>query len=189
MNPGTLAVLIVGGIVAIKLLRNTSRQANDVTDNINETNAQAALLYSYFGIVKVGSVATATPVIKTDTLRRIGWLFRNVYDWPELQRAFTKLCGGNYTVLQAASTALSTLEYTSVMALLDTALMQKRIFCGNIPYHTLYNVDRYGGIAGENFDAGAYVGRCIEENDTYYFYISQRDGVKYAADKKYFITD
>ena len=182
-------VIPIAALTTWNLFRNTSRSANRVTEDLNETNAQAAKLYDLFGVVKVGGFAVATPVVKTSTLQRIGWLARNIYDWAGVQRAFTILCGGGYTVLQAASTALSTDEYNAFQNLIQKALTQKRIFCGDVAYHTLYNPSNYGGQVGENFKANQYVGRCISTNDKYYGYISQSDGVQYAAERQFFVTD
>lgn len=171
-----------------KLFRNTANRANNVTRDLSSSEAQAAKFYGYFGVTILPVTgATATPVIKDSTLRLIGWLARNINDWNIVQRAFTQLCGGNYTIIQAATTALNTSEYTAFMTLIEKALRQKRIFCGNSAYHSLYNANRYGGELGENFDANAFVGRCIEEDDMYYHYISWRDGVKYQCPKEYFV--
>lgn len=173
------------GVLAWRLFRNTANQANRVTDELDATNAQAVKLYGFFGITKVGGFAVATPIILDSTLAQVGWLIRNVCDWPQLQRTFTQMCGGNYTVLQAASTALSSSEYAGFTRLLETALTQKRIFA-NADYHTLYNANRYGGSVGENYREGQFVGRCVAEDDLYYKYLSQKDGVYYYAEKEYF---
>lgn len=175
------------GLLLWKLFRNTARGANKVTRDLSSSEAQSAKFYGYFGVTILPVTgATATPVIKTSTLNLIGWLARNVNDWNTVQTAFTKLCGGNYTIIQAATTALNTSEYTGFVTLLENALRQKRIFCGNNAYHSLYHATQYGGSVGENFDANAFVGRCIGEDEMYYRYISWRDGVTYQCEKQYF---
>lgn len=184
------AWLVIPGSALLlwKLFRNTARGANKITRDLSSSEAQAAKFYGYFGITILPVTgATATPVVKNSTLNLIGWLARNINDWDRVQDAFTRLCGGNYTIIQAATTALNTSEYTAFMTLIENALRQKRIFCGNAAFHSLYNATRYGGIAGENFDANAFVGRCISEDDMYYSYISWRDGVTYQCEKQHFI--
>lgn len=180
-------VIPIAGFTTWKLFRNTARGSNRLTEDMTDSEAQAAKFFGYFGVVVTGIVVTATPVIKDSTKRLIGWLARNINDWAVVQRAFTKMCGGNYTILQAASTALDTANYTGFVTLINNALKQKRIFCGSIAYHSLYNADRYGGNAGENFAANAFVGRCIREDDKYYYYVSWQDGYTYQCNKDYFI--
>ena len=67
-------------------------------------------------------------------------------------------------------------------------MAEKRIFCGSHDSSSLYHADQYGGIAGENFNANAFVGRCISEDDYYYNYISWQDGFTYQAPKDRFIA-
>lgn len=171
-----------------KLFRNTARGANRVTEDMTDSEAQSAKFFGYFGVTIAFGVATATPIIKDSTLKLVGWLARNVNDWAEIQRAFTRLCGGNYTILQAASTALDTTNYNGFVTLVNNALTEKRIFCGSHDSSSLYHADQYGGIAGENFKANAFVGRCISEDDYYYNYISWQDGFTYQAPKTSFIA-
>lgn len=180
-------VIPIAAITTWKLFRNTARQRSRVTDNITISEAQAAKFYSYFGITIAGGVVTATPIIKDSTLRLVGWLARNIYNWEQCQEAFRKLCGGNYTIIQAATMAMNTAEYSGFINVLTKAQSEKRIFCGDKDATTLYNADRYGGIAAEGFEAGEYVGRCESEDDMYYYYTSWRDGVTYQAPKTQFI--
>lgn len=186
-NPWWLWFVIpVAALATWRIFRNTARGANRTTEDITESEAQAVKYFGLFGVKIVAGVAFSTPILLESTLKQVGWLTRNVNDWAIIQQTFTSLSGGNLTIFQAAKTSLSTSDYTAFVSLLESALSQKRIFCGNIGYHTLYNVDRYGGIAGENFNPGQFVGRCIEETDTYYVYVSQNDGVRYYANKNYF---
>lgn len=175
------------GVATWRIFRNTSRSANRLTEDLTDSEAQAAKFISYFGVHIVAGVAFATPVLKTSTLYQIGWLARNINDWAILQRAFTTLAGGNYTILQAAETALSSSEYTAFVTLVNNALTQKRIFAKKDYAHTLYNANRYGGSIGETFMQNAFVGRCISEDEYYYYYVSWRDGVTYAASKEDFV--
>lgn len=177
----------IAALTTWKIFRNTARGANRVTEDMTDSEAQAAKFYGLFGVKIVAGVAFATPVIKDATLKQIGWLARNINVWRDVQTAFTRLCGGNYTILQAASTALDTTNYNGFVTLINDAQKQSRIFCGDHDATTLYNADRYGGVAAENFEDDAFVGRCIGEDDMYYYYISWRDGVRYQAPKTAFI--
>lgn len=176
-------VIPIAGFTTWKLFRNTARQSNRVTDDMTTNEAQAALFYGYFGITKALGIVTATPIIKNSTLQRVGWLARNINKWDKVQTAFTKMCGGNYTIWQAASMAMDTSNYQGFTSLINNALTQPRIFCGANNSATLYNADHYGGIAGENFNANAFVGRCIGEDADYYNYYSYKDGCLYQAPK------
>ena len=109
-----ITILAVG---AWKILRNTAKAANRLTEDLTDSEAQAVKFYGYFGIVKFGGVASATPILKTSTLQLVGWLARNVNDWPVVQDSFTTLCGNNYTIFQAASTAMDTTNYNAFVTL------------------------------------------------------------------------
>lgn len=182
-------VIPIAGLTTWKLFRNTARGANRTTEDMTDSTAQAAKFYGYFG-VKIMPVAgaVATPVVLDATKKQIGWLARNINVWRDVQSAFTALCGGNYTIIQAATTALTTTDFNGFMSLINDALQQRRIFCGASDAVTLYNANRYGGSAAENFSANAFVGRCVREDDYYYYYYSWRDGVLYQAPKARFIT-
>lgn len=186
-NKYWLLALPFVGVLLWKLFRNTANIANRETDTLNESTAQATKFYSYFGIVNVGGFAVATPVVLTSTKNNIALLVQNIDDWSVVQQVFTKLCGGNYTVLKAASSALNTSDYNGFTNLLQKALTQKRIYCKR-DSHSLKNVNQYGGTAAENFESGNFVGRCQSEDEYYYYYISQKDGNTYACDKDYFFT-
>lgn len=178
-------VIPIAALTTWRIFRNTARDANRETDDLSESETQAVRFFGLFGVKIVAGVAFATPIILDATLKQVGWLVRNVNDWQTIQRTFTTLSGGNLTIFQAAKTALSTADYNAFVSLLENALSQKRIVAKS-NYHTLYNVNNYGGSVGENFNAGQFVGRCISENDLYYSYISQYDGVQYYAEKDFF---
>lgn len=180
-------VIPIAGLTTWKIFRNTANQANHVTENMTDSEAQAVKFFGYFGIIVSGIIVTATPVVKDSTKRLIGWLARNINDWSVVQRAFTRMCGGNYTIFQAASTALDTTNYNGFVTLINNALTQKRIFCGSIAYHSLYNANNYGGQLGENFAPNTFVGRCTGEDNKYYYYVSWQDGCTYQCEKDYFL--
>lgn len=180
-------VIPIAALTTWKIFRNTANRSNKVTEDMTDSEAQAAKFFGYFGVTIVMGIATATPVLKDSTKKLIGWLARNVNDWAVLQRAFTRMCGGNYTILQAASTALDTSNYNGFVTLVNQALTQPRIFCGSADAASLYNANHWGGQAGENFKAGAFVGRCTGEDADYYNYISWQDGCAYQAPKDAFI--
>lgn len=180
-------VIPIAALTTWKLFRNTRGRSNRLTEDLSDSEAQAAKFYGFFGVKKAGGIAVATPVILDATKRQIGWLARNINVWRDVQNAFTVLCGNNYTILEAASTALNTSDYNGFVTLINDAQKQPRIFCGANDSATLYNAGRYGGFAAENFKANAFVGRCIDQDDGYYYYISWRDGVKYQAPKDRFI--
>ena len=180
-------VVPIAALTTWKIFRNTARGANRVTEDMTDSEAQAAKFYGLFGVKIVAGVAFATPVIIDATLKQIGWLARNINDWAVVQRAFTTLCGGNYTILQAASTALNTTNYNGFVTLISQAQKQPRIFCGGNDATTLYNANQYGGVAAENFKANTFVGRCTAQDDMYYYYVSWQDGCTYQAPKDSFI--
>lgn len=178
-------VIPIAALTTWRIFRNTARNSNRTTEDLTESEAQAVRFFGLFGVKIVAGVAFSTPVLLDATLKQIGWLARNVNDWATVQRAFTTLCGGDLTIFQAAKTALNTTEYSAFVSLINTALTQPRIFA-KVAYYSVYSIDGNVMMAGENFRAGQFVGRCISENDKYYVYISQTDGVKYFADKEFF---
>lgn len=180
-------VIPIAALTTWKLFRNTAKNRDKAVEEMTISEAQAAKFYAYFGITIAGPVVTATPIVLDSTLRQVGWLARNIYNWDDCQKAFRQMCGGNYTIIQAATMAMSTAEYSGFINVLQAAQTQKRIFCGNNNATTLYNADRYGGFAGESFDANKYVGRCTQQDDMYYYYVSWRDGVTYQAPKTQFV--
>lgn len=180
-------VIPIATLTTWKLFRNTARGANRVTENMSDSEAQAAKFFAYFGVKIIAGVAASTPVLFDNTKRLIGWLARNINDWAVVQSAFTRLCGGNYTIIQAASNSLNTADFTGFITLITEAQRLPRIFCGASPAVTLWNANRYGGEAAEQFAPNAYVGRCTNEDDNYYYYISWLDGVTYQAPKDKFI--
>lgn len=171
-----------------KIFRNTARGANRLTEDLTDSEAQAVKFYGLFGVYQVAGQAFATPVVLDSTKKQIGWLARNINDWATVQRAFTTLCGGNYTIFDAAKLALPTADYNAFVTLIYNALAQPRIFATTDYAHTLYNPTPQGGQLAETFKNNAFVGRCISEDNYYYYYISWRDGVKYAAPKDDFKT-
>lgn len=181
-------VVPIAALTTYKIFRNTARGANRTTEDMTDSTAQAAKFYGYFG-VKITPLngAVATPVVLDATKKQIGWLARNINVWRDIQSAFTAMCGGNYTIIQAASTALNTTDFNGFITLINEAQGRSRIFCGASDAATLYGADRYGGTAAENFSANAYVGRCVSEDSYYYYYYSWRDGVMYQAPKDRFI--
>lgn len=179
-------VIPASGILLWKMFHNTSRSANRLTEDITDSEAQAAKFYAYFGVHTVFNVPYSTPVVLDSTKRQIGWLARNINDWTVVQRAFTTLCGGNYTLIDAAKNALSTSDFTVFISLVQNALQQPRIFSTADSAHSLYNANHYGGLLGETFAKNAFVGRCISQDADYYYYISWVDGVQYAAPKDEF---
>lgn len=181
----------VAGFLFYRLFRNTTGSANNVTANISEESVrQATLFYGYFGIVKLqnGTFAISTPTFLESTLQKIAWLIVNIVDVADVQRQFSALCGGYYTLLQAAKTALSTSNYTIFVNYMNNAAKQKRIFCKDMAATTAISVSGNVEIAGESFAANQYVGRLQGENDNYYSYISMNNGKTYFARKTSFIA-
>lgn len=184
-------VAIGGGILLITkfLGRRATNESNNQAENISDiATAQAAKLYSLFGVVRQGGFAVATPVVLNSTKNKIAWLAANIYDWSATQKAFTKLCGGNYTILDAAKTALvNTANYNAFVDYISRAQKQKRIFCGDIPYYSVVNINQYGGSVFKNFKAGEYVGRCQNTDNGYYLYYDTNDGQLAGCETKRFI--
>lgn len=187
VNPLYALVAVFGSVVLFRFLRNTTKSANNATKDLTNSKKQAADFFSYFGIVKEGAIAVATPVVLTSTKDNIALLAKNIDNWEVVQDTFTTLCGGNYTIFQAAKTALNTTDYTGFSNLIAKALTQKRIFCKD-DYQSFRIYNRYVVEAAESFNKGAFVGRCQSEDDDYYYYISRTDGNTYACDKDYFFT-
>lgn len=182
-----VATLSIVGVLLWRFLRNPTRGINQSTVDFTHSKQQAANLYGWFGVVRVNGVAVATPTFKSETLKRIGFLAVNIDDWQVVQETFTQMCGGNYTVLEAAKTALSTTNYGTLTSYIQNALTKKRIICASEVGHTFKNgADRYGGILAEQFVKDDFVGRCQNTDDYYYYYISEKDGNTYAAPKKNF---
>lgn len=187
VKPLYALVAVFGVVVLFRFLRNTTKSANNATKDLTNSKKQAADFFSYFGIVKEGAIAVATPVYLTETKNNIALLAQNLDDWEIVQDTFTTLCGGNYTIFQAAKTALNTTDFTGFSNLIAKALTQKRIFCKD-DYQSFRLYNRYVVEAAETFKKGAFVGRCQREDDNYYYYISRTDGNTYACDKDYFFT-
>ncbi len=163
------------------LLHNPTADINQSTEDFNHSKQQAAKLYAWFGVVRVNGVAVSTPVVKQNTLNRIAWLAVNIDNWAVVQSTFTTLCGGNYTVLEAAKTALSVNNFGVFSNYISNALTKKIIVCNVENGITLKNANRYGGVAAEQFVKKDFVGRCQSNDDDYYYYISEKDGNTYAA--------
>lgn len=180
-------VIPIAALTTWKIFRNSAKNRNKATADMSISEAQAAKFYGFFGVTIAGPVVTATPIVLDSTLRQVGWLARNIYNWDDCQTAFRKMCGGNYTIIQAATMAMSAAEYSGFINVLQAAQTQKRIFCGTADATTLYQANRYGGYAGEGFKANEYVGRCTKQDEMYYYYVSWRDGVTYQAPKTQFV--
>lgn len=175
----------IAGFAIIKLLRNLlhnpTSDINQSTEDFNHSKQQAANLFAWFGVVRVNGVAVSTPVVKQNTLNRIAWLAVNIDNWAVVQSTFTSLCGGNYTVLEAAKTALSVNNFGVFSNYISNALTKKIIVCNVENGITLKNANRYGGVAAEQFVKNDFVGRCQSTDADYYYYISEKDGNTYAA--------
>lgn len=182
-----LAVGVGVGSLLWYFLRNRTNSANEATEIMNNSKAQAATFFDLFGVVREGAIAVATPVVLTSTKNKIAWLAMNIDDWRIIQETFSALCGGGYTILQAASTALNADNNATFLAYVEDAQKKKRIFCKEVASYSVRfsnNIE----IVGENFDADAFVGRCQAEDSEYYYYLSLRDGLTYACSKDFFKT-
>lgn len=186
-TPLIIAVLSVIGIAAYKLLKNTTESVNNVTVNIsNDAIAQATKLYGLFGVKRSGTVAVATPVLLESTRNQIFWIAQNIVDWAAVQAAFTQLCGGDYNLLQAASTALSSTYYNQFVSLVNKAVKQQRIFCGasqGFIYSYVNDVFKQK----KTVKPGEYVGRLQNANGNYYAFFSESDGKTYYCPTSQFI--
>lgn len=184
---GILSVLTIGGVLLWRFLRNPTSNINQSTVNFTHSKQQAANLYAWFGVTRVNGVAFVPGItVLQKTLNLIAWLAANIDDWQVVQETFTDLCGGNYTVFEAAKSALSTNNFGVFSSLITDALKKKRIICNTANGITLKNANRYGGVAAEQFVKDDFVGRCQNTDDYYYYYISEKDGNTYAAPKKDF---
>lgn len=178
-------VVPIAALTTWKIFRNTANAANRTTEDLDSSTAQAVKFFEYFGVVVTNLMVTATPVLLTSTKNLIGWLAMNIDDWQKVQRAFTQLCGGNYTIFQAASTALNSTDYSGFTNLIEKAQTQKRIFCTEDSF-SMRNVNQYGGVLAVNYNKGDFVGRCQREDDTYYYYTYYATGETLAVEKNKF---
>lgn len=186
-TPLLIALLGVIGIAAYKLFSNRTNDVNALTESISDdATAQATKLYGLLGVKRSGSVAVATPVLLESTRNQIMWIGQNIVDWKQVQSAFTTLCGGDYNLLQAASTALSSTYYNQFVSYVNKAVKQQRIFGGNgtswIYSYTNNQLKQYDTIR-----PGAYVGRLQVTQGNYYGFTSESDGKMYYAPKDKFI--
>ena len=156
-------------ILTYRLFRNIANGANDTTKSLDNSKNQALKFLDYFGVVVTSLTAFATPVTLESTKNKIALLAMNIDNWDVVQKTFTKLCGGNYTIFQAASTALNSQNYSTFTDYITIALSQQRIFCKNDSYSER-NISRYGGVQCANYSAGDFVGRCTNEDDNYYYF-------------------
>ena len=180
------AVSVIG-IILWRILRNPTNSINQTTEDFTNSKAQAARFYDLFGVHRINGFATATPTFLSDTLKKIALLAVNIDDWRVIQETFTSLCGGNYTVLEAAKTALSTSNFQTFTNYIQDALKKQRIVCNSNIGHTFKDgANKYGGVLAEEFGNGVFVGRCQRTDDYYYYYISEKDGNTYAAPKTEF---
>lgn len=181
---GAFALLTIGGVALWRLFRNPTANINQSTVNFDHSKQQAANLYAWFGVVRVNGVAVATPTFKENTLKKIALLAVNIDNWQVVQETFTSLCGGNYTVLEAAKTALSVDNYGVFTQYISNALTKKRIICSAERCTTFKNgANQYGGVAAEQFVQNDFIGRLQNSDDYYYYYISENDGNTYCAPK------
>lgn len=192
MEAKTILKLVAGGLLvwwgARWIGRRATNEANNETNNLqDDSTAQAAKFYELFGVIRQGGIAVATPVLLTSTKNKIAYLAKNICDWKKIQSAFTKLCGGNYTILEAAGTALSSTDYNGFLNLIADAQKKKRIYCGSSASYSMRNINSYGGIVFRNFEPGQFVGRLQKESDQYYFYIDSDDGTEAGCDKTKFV--
>lgn len=193
MQAKTIISLAAAGIGVLWLMRklgiNATNESNEQSENLTDISTQqAAKFYSLFGVVRQGGIAIATPVVLSDTKNKITWLAQNIYDWSKIQKAFTKLCGGNYTIIDAAKTALVNQDnYNAFIDYINKAQKQKKIFCGEIPYYSEVNITAYGGMVYKNFEAGQYVGRCQNTDNGYYLYYDSENGQLAGCETKRFI--
>lgn len=186
-TPLLIALLGVIGIAAYKFFSNRTNDVNALTESISDdATAQATKLYGLLGVKRSGSVAVATPVLLESTLNQIMWIAQNIVDWKQVQSAFTTLCGGDYNLLQAASTALSSTYYNQFVSYVNKAVKQQRIFGGSgtswIYSYTNNQLKQYDTIR-----PGAYVGRLQVTQGNYYGFTSESDGKMYYAPKDKFI--
>ena len=186
-TPLLIALLGVIGIAAYKLFSNRTNEVNALTESISDdATAQATKLYGLLGVKRSGSVAVATPVLLESTRNQIMWIGQNIVDWKQVQSAFTTLCGGDYNLLQAASTALSSTYYNQFVSYVNKAVKQQRIFGGSgtswIYSYTNNQLKQYDTIR-----PGAYVGRLQVTQGNYYGFTSESDGKMYYAPKDKFI--
>lgn len=172
-------------LLTYKLFRNIANSANDVTKSLDNSKKQALLFMDYFGVVVTNLTAFATPVTSETTKNKIALLAMNIDDWEVIQKTFTKLCGGNYTIFNAASTALNSQNYTVFSNYISTALTQKRIFCKEDSYSER-NINQYGGSVCANYQKGDFVGRCISEDSEYYYFRYIETGEKCGVNKTNF---
>lgn len=186
-TPLIIALLGFVGFAAYKLFKNQTNSVNSLTESISDdATAQATKLYGLFGVKRSGSVAVATPVLLESTRNQIMWIAQNIVDWKQVQSAFTTLCGGDYNLLQAASTALSSTYYNQFVSYVNKAVKQQRIFGGTgtswIYSYTNNQLKQYDTIR-----PGAYVGRLQVTHGNYYGFTSESDGKMYYAPKDKFI--
>lgn len=193
MQAKTIISLAAAGIGVLWLMRkfgiNATNESNEQSENLTDISTQqAAKFYSLFGVVRQGGIAIATPVVLSDTKNKITWLAQNIYDWSKIQKAFTKLCGGNYTIIDAAKTALVNQDnFNAFIDYINKAQKQKKIFCGEIPYYSEVNITAYGGMVYKNFEAGQYVGRCQNTDNGYYLYYDSENGQLAGCETKRFV--
>ena len=180
---GAVSVISIAGYLVIRLLRNPTNNINQTTEDFTNSKAQAARFYDLFGVYRFNGFSVATPVILTSTIKKIALLTLNIDDWAVIQQTFTSLCGGNYTVLEAAKTALSYADFQGFTTCIQKALTQKRIICSSSCITFQNGANRFGGVAGEQFSTNDFIGRCQKTDDYYYYYVSEKDGNTYCAPK------
>ena len=178
----------VAGIFLWRLLKNHTQQANLASSNIDDlSTAQAAKFFGLFGVYREGGFVTATWIVKDTTQAAVMLLTQNIADWVKVQTAFTEMCSGNYTVLQAAKTALSAAAYSKFVDYISQALKQKMMFANNYPNIKAYLNNVSTNAYSIEIDPNTYIGRCQGEIGNYYKFISQDDGGTYYVEKKYCI--
>lgn len=186
-TPLIIALFALIGVTAYKLFSNRTNDVNALTESISDdATAQATKLYGLFGVKRSGSVAVATPVLLESTRNLIMWIAQNIVDWKYVQSAFTKLCGGDYNLLQAASTALSSTYYNQFVTYVNKAVKQQRIF-GGTGTSWIYSYENNQLKQYETIKPGVYVGRLQITQGNYYGFVSESDGKYYYAPKDKFV--
>lgn len=166
---GIVALLSVIGFGIVKFInRNRTADANLASNDIDElSTAQAAKFFGLFGIERIGGLARATWVLKSDTLAKILSLAANIGNWSKVQQAFTALCGGSYTILQAASDALSASNYSTFVDTINKAVSLPMMYAAKGNAVAFSDVNNRSNAEHIEYSKGDYIGRCQETIGNY----------------------
>lgn len=188
---GIITLLGVGVFGVIKILsRNRTEDANLASNDIDElSTAQAAKFFGLFGVERLGGFARATWVLKSETLLKILSLAANIGNWSKVQQAFTALSGGSYTILQAASDALSASNYSTFVDTINKATVLPMMYAAasNAVAYSDVN-DRFNADKIE-YQKGDYIGRCQEAIGNYYKFQSWELCKIFYIEKKFVVTN